>query len=105
LSHPGPAEETAVTAEERLSLLSAVVVGPGCFWRLNVPERRYYVETYDWELGRFTPQDGVGKGPYTLWGLRWALRLLQGMGYTARKGDPSVSVYSVDEPEIVERGK
>lgn len=40
----------------------------------------------------FTPQRGVRTGPYSLWGLRKPLRKLRAMGYSARKGDPSVSV-------------
>jgi len=54
---------------------------------------RYYVLTYDPERGEYTPQRGVRKGPYTLFGLRKALRQLEEMGYEARKGDSSVLVY------------
>lgn len=42
---------------------------------------KYYVYTYDWDLGIYTPQQGVKAGPYTLFGLRKALRALGGMGY------------------------
>jgi len=61
--------------------------------RKVIMKRRYYVETYDYGLGRFTPQKGVRKGPYTLWGLKRALRKLQDLGYMCCKGDPSVSVW------------
>lgn len=53
---------------------------------------RYEVLTWDPETGRFTPQKGVRKGPYTLFGLRKALRQLREMGYAARRPDPSVLV-------------
>jgi hypothetical protein len=52
----------------------------------------YTVATYDMELERFTAQKGVKPGPYSLWGLRRALRKLRALGYEARKGDPSVMV-------------
>lgn len=52
----------------------------------------YYVETWDAEKDEFSPQKGVRKGPYTLFGLRQAIRALQGMGYPVF-GDPSVRIY------------
>jgi hypothetical protein len=53
---------------------------------------RYYVYTWDtWKTG-FTPQKGVRCGPYSLFGLRKALRKLRGMGYSARRDDPAVLV-------------
>lgn len=54
---------------------------------------RYYVETYDPERERFSPQPGVRKGPYSLFGLRKALRKLQAMGYERGRQDLSVSVW------------
>lgn len=55
-------------------------------------KRQYFVTTYDLEKEAFTPQKGVRKGPYSLFGLRRALRSLREMGYMACKGDPSVLV-------------
>lgn len=52
----------------------------------------YYVTTWDSERQEFTPQKGVRTGPYTLFGLRKALRTLRGMGYQADRNDPSVYV-------------
>lgn len=59
---------------------------------------KYLVETWDSERERFTPQEGVRRGPYTLFGLRRALRKLRSLGYAARRSDPSVLVmrYDVD---------
>jgi hypothetical protein len=62
--------------------------------------KRYYVETWDPEREKFTPQKGVRKGPYSLFGLRRALRKLQGMGYECGKTDPSVLVYSVEANQV-----
>jgi len=60
--------------------------------------RRYYVTTWDAELQQFTPQIGVPEGPYTLWGLRRALRQLQDMGYeTTKAGGVSVLVEARDD--------
>ncbi len=55
---------------------------------------RYYVETWDTDKQDFTPQRGVRCGPYSLFGMRKALRKLREMGYSARKGDWAVRVYS-----------
>jgi hypothetical protein len=49
---------------------------------------RYEVLTWDADAQKFTPQAGVRRGPYSLFGLRKALRELRGRGYMARKGDP-----------------
>jgi hypothetical protein len=48
-------------------------------------KHRYYVITFDPELDRYTPQVGVRCGPYTLFGLRKALRKLESMGYDIRR--------------------
>jgi hypothetical protein len=53
---------------------------------------RYYVLTWDAGRQRFTPQRGVRAGPYSLFGLRKALRRLQDCGYPATRDDPSVLV-------------
>lgn len=45
----------------------------------------YYVHTIDPDGDCFTPQIGVPEGPYTLMGLRKALRALQSMGYEASR--------------------
>ncbi len=58
---------------------------------------RYYVTTWDMDKQEFTPQKGVRTGPYSLFGLRKALRKLKSLGYSARKGDPWVLVES-DQP-------
>lgn len=61
-------------------------------------KRRYEVLTWDTYKDRFTPQQGVRRGPYTLFGLRKALRKLQDMSYpcdyrsNGECGDPSVQV-------------
>lgn len=54
---------------------------------------RYYVTTRDVERERWTPQKGVKAGPYSLFGLRKALRKLNAMGYdTSRDGGVMVLV-------------
>ena len=61
---------------------------------------RYYVYTWDTDKETFTPQAGVRCGPYSLFGLRKALRKLRRLGYpcdyhgSCRSGDPSVLVTS-----------
>jgi hypothetical protein len=61
-------------------------------------KRRYEVLTWDVQKQTFTPQQGVRRGPYTLWGLKRALRKLQRLGYpcdyssNGHFGDPSVQV-------------
>ena len=57
-------------------------------------KRRYYVFTYDWEQAEYTPQLGVYCGPYSLFGLRRALRKLRDMGYDTGRQDSSVYVSS-----------
>lgn len=54
---------------------------------------RYYITTWDTDKEDFTPQRGVRKGPYTLFGLRQALRKLRTMGYDADRGDNSTYVW------------
>lgn len=57
----------------------------------------YRIRTWDIELQRFTPQRGVRSGPYTLFGLRKALRKLRQMGYeVSRRGGFSVLVERVE---------
>lgn len=60
---------------------------------------RYFITTWDINKQRFTPQKGVRSGPYTLFGLRQALRKLQAMGYTCDRNDPSVLVERIDKLE------
>ena len=60
--------------------------------------KRYYVLTWDANLETFTPQEGVRAGPYSLFGLRKAIRALREMGYAASRDDPSVCVDSVTKP-------
>jgi hypothetical protein len=57
---------------------------------------RYRVLTYDPETDRFTPQRGVKSGPWSLWGLRRALRKLRSMGYDTNRNAPSVLVERID---------
>ncbi len=57
---------------------------------------RYYVYTWDTDKQDWTPQAGVRCGPWSKWGLRKALRKLREYGYSARKGDPAVSVSRVE---------
>lgn len=59
---------------------------------------RYEVLTWCMDRQGFTPQQGVRRGPYSLWGLKRALRKLQNMGYPCDRqhggdcSDPSVLV-------------
>lgn len=59
-------------------------------------KRRYFVTTWCNENQAFTPQKGVRTGPYSLFGLRKAIRALRELGYAANYsrgyGDPSVAV-------------
>jgi hypothetical protein len=60
--------------------------------------KKYEVLTWDVEKQKWTPQQGVRRGPYSLWGLKRALRKLQALGYPCDyrsddcSGDPSVLV-------------
>jgi len=63
---------------------------------------KYYVATWDVKKGMFTPEKGVRTGPYSLWGLRNAIRKLRECGYPCNYsskisggGDPSVSIWRV----------
>lgn len=62
-------------------------------------KQKYTVLTWDFDKEKFTPQKGVRSGPYTLWGLRRALRKLRQMGYSADRGDNSVFVEQVEPQE------
>lgn len=55
-------------------------------------KKLYAVLTWDSDADAYTPQPGVRMGPYTLFGLRRALRELRRMGYEASRDDPSVLV-------------
>jgi hypothetical protein len=56
-----------------------------------MPKRkRYEVLTWDAEKQDWTPQKGVRRGPYTLFGLRRAIRKLREIGYSGHRNDPSV---------------
>ena len=58
--------------------------------------RRYEVMTWDIDKQAFTPQIGVRRGPYKLFGLRRALRKLNEMGYDTHRADaPSVLVQEI----------
>jgi hypothetical protein len=64
----------------------------------------YYIETYDAVKETYTPHRGVRTGPWTLFGLRKAIRKLRAGGYPCNYQsrnlccgcDPSVSIYRVD---------
>lgn len=60
------------------------------------PKPRYYIYTWDTYKQKFTPQSGVRCGPYSLFGLRKAIRKLREIGYPCNyhngDGDPSVLV-------------
>src|SRR5262249_14250419 len=53
---------------------------------------RYQVTTWDTDKEEFTPQRGVRKGPYTLLGLRKALRELRKMSYGIKRYDDAMCV-------------
>jgi hypothetical protein len=63
---------------------------------------RYYITTWDTDTQTFTPQAGVRTGPYSLMGLRKAIRKLRALGYpcdySSRTmiGDPSVAIDKVE---------
>jgi hypothetical protein len=54
----------------------------------------YWVKTWDTDRQEFTPQNGVRTGPYSLWGLRKAIRKLRALGYPCdyRRGIGDASV-------------
>lgn len=76
---------------------------------MKTRKRRYYVKTWDTNKGDFSPQPGVRTGPYSLMGLRKAIRKLRAWGYPCdyrsgcgrrfESGDPSVLIYAVDPGE------
>jgi hypothetical protein len=60
---------------------------------------RYEVLTWDPETGEFTPQIGVRRGPYTLFGLRAAIRKLYYLGYgefDLARGSTTVRIRRID---------
>jgi len=71
-----------------------------------MPKRKYRVLTWDIDQQKFTPQKGVRSGPYTLFGLRKAIKKLRALGYSAHRkfspdhysgySDPCVSVERID---------
>jgi hypothetical protein len=58
---------------------------------------RYYVTTWDTDKQDYTPQIGCRTGPYSIFGLRKALRRLRDLGYSADRDDPAIFVYRHDE--------
>jgi hypothetical protein len=60
---------------------------------------RYEVLTYDPKKQKFTPQISVRRGPYTLFGLRAAIRKLRNVGYDCIRTDGSVRVQRLPDPE------
>jgi hypothetical protein len=63
-------------------------------------KKRYLVQTWDTELQRFTPQEGVDPGPHTLTGVRKALKQLRALGYSATEDDMAESDPSVAVDEV-----
>jgi hypothetical protein len=61
-------------------------------------DARYEVLTWDMDLQQFTPQQGLPPGPFSLFGLRRALRTLRAMGYGADRDDCSTLVRRVARP-------
>ncbi len=59
----------------------------------------YRVTTYDIEIGKFTPQNGVSPGPYRQFELRGVMRKLRTMGYDANRDDNSVLVERIESTE------
>lgn len=58
---------------------------------------KYEVLTWDMDKQKWTPQIGVRRGPYTLWGLRKALRKLRDMGYSIQRANaPCVYVERIN---------
>jgi hypothetical protein len=55
----------------------------------------FVIKTWDTDADEFTPQRGVRCGPYTLFGLRKAVRKLRRLGYPCCKDDPAVSISCV----------
>jgi hypothetical protein len=50
-------------------------------------KQKYEVLTWDFDKRDWTPQKGIRRGPYTLFGLRKAIRKLREMGYGYRRCD------------------
>lgn len=56
-------------------------------------EPKYNVTTWDMDLQKFTPQNGLPPGPFSKWELRGVLRALKRMGYDINRAfAPSVLV-------------
>jgi hypothetical protein len=60
---------------------------------------RYYVTTRDNDRERFMPEKGVRCGPYSLFGIRKALRRLRRIGYRADRNDGLVLVVRMEYGE------
>ena len=74
--------------------LSGIIEG---VYAMKRRKKKYEVFTWDAEKEEWNPQEGVRRGPYTLFGLRRALRRLRDLGYPCdyqsnNCGDPSVLV-------------
>ena len=67
-------------------------------------KQRYRVLTWDIEEQKWTPQKGVRSGPYTLFGLRKALRELRRMGYPCNRDFLGYQEHGYSDPcVLVER--
>jgi hypothetical protein len=67
---------------------------------VSAKRAKYEVLTWDTEVQKFTPQLGVRRGPYTLFGLRKAVRKLRDLGDPAATGDPMVLVQRLDDESV-----
>jgi hypothetical protein len=60
---------------------------------MEAKKETYRVTTWDMDLQKFTPQEGLKSEPYSKWEIREALRTLKGWGYDVKRAfSPSVLV-------------
>jgi len=59
---------------------------------MKTPKPKYEILTWDIDRQDFTPQQGVRRGPYTLFGLRKAIRAMRECGYTVRRHGDSFTL-------------
>lgn len=52
---------------------------------MDAKKETYRVTTWDMDLQRFTPQEGLPAEPWSKWGLRQALRWLEQRGYDVKR--------------------
>ncbi len=70
----------------------------------DTPETQYSILTWDTNLEKYTPQDGVPELVTGFRGLIAAIRLLREAGYSADRNhcssDPAVLIEKVSSPEL-----